>query len=443
MDLGSADTTPPSVPANLAATLQGTQASLTWSASTDDVGVTGYKVYSGGTLLGTSTAASYTASSLMSGVTYSFTVKATDAAGNTSGASNTATVTVPDTTAPKAPASLTATLQGTQANLSWTASTDNVGVTSYQIYNNTTLLGTSTAASYTASSLVAGTTYSFTIKATDAAGNTSGASNTATVTVPAGTLLPPTNLTAAVSGSSIHLSWDSAANASGYNLYRNSIYIGSYGTTYTNDNNVVAGITYTYTVQTYDSSGKTSALSAGSSVTIPDTTAPTAPTALTATLQGTQANLSWTASTDNVGVTAYQIYNNTTLLGTSTAASYTASSLVAGTTYSFTVKATDAAGNTSGASNIATVTVPVTLAPPTNLTAGVYGNGVHLRWTASVTKTVTGYIVARNGIYLNSYGTTNVTDSTAVKGKTYTYKVQAYDAAGRLSAFSNSATVTR
>lgn len=88
-----------------------------------------------------------------------------------------------------------------------------------------------------------------------------------------------------------------------------------------------------------------------------DTVAPTAPTALAASgTTGSTTNLSWTASTDNVAVTGYDIYEGTTLKGSSTTTSYTVTGLTALTAYTFTVKAKDAAGNISTASNAVNVT---------------------------------------------------------------------------------------
>ena len=69
-------------------------------------------------------------------------------------------------------------------------------------------------------------------------------------------------------------------------------------------------------------------------------------------------DLSWTASTDNVGVTGYEVYRGTTLIKTVTGTSTSDTTVAAGTTYSYTVKAKDAAGNVSSASDPATVTTP-------------------------------------------------------------------------------------
>lgn len=185
---GSSDTVAPSAPTTLAAsgTTQ-TTTNLSWTASTDNVGVTGYDVYQGTTLKGSSTTTSFAVTGLTASTTYSFTVKAKDAAGNVSAASNAVSVTtlapVADTTAPTAPTTLTASgTTSTSTNLTWTASTDNVGVTGYDVYQGTTLKGSSTTTSFAVTGLTAATTYSFTVKAKDAAGNVSAASNAVSVT---------------------------------------------------------------------------------------------------------------------------------------------------------------------------------------------------------------------------------------------------------------------
>ncbi|GAB1856333.1 hypothetical protein MHTCC0001_11680 [Flavobacteriaceae bacterium MHTCC 0001] len=88
-----------------------------------------------------------------------------------------------------------------------------------------------------------------------------------------------------------------------------------------------------------------------------DTEAPTAPTGLVASnITATTADLSWTASTDNVGVTAYQIFDGATLLTSSIGTSTTLTDLTPNTAYALSVVATDTAGNTSTASNTENIT---------------------------------------------------------------------------------------
>ena len=87
-----------------------------------------------------------------------------------------------------------------------------------------------------------------------------------------------------------------------------------------------------------------------------DTTIPSTPAGLVASgTTSSSTNLSWTASTDNVGVTGYNIYNGATLVTTATGVSATVSGLSASTAYNFSVKAKDAAGNLSASSNVVNV----------------------------------------------------------------------------------------
>ncbi|NOQ27949.1 MAG: T9SS type A sorting domain-containing protein [Bacteroidales bacterium] len=89
----------------------------------------------------------------------------------------------------------------------------------------------------------------------------------------------------------------------------------------------------------------------------PDTEAPTAPTNLASSnITETSFTLSWTASTDNIGVTAYDVYQNGSLLGSVTGTAGDITGLTASTTYAYYVKAKDAAGNISPASTTLNVT---------------------------------------------------------------------------------------
>jgi chitodextrinase len=185
---GSGDTTAPSAPTSLAAsgTTQ-TTTSLSWTASTDNVAVTGYDVYQNGVFKANTASTSYGVTGLTASTAYSFYVIARDAAGNSSAASNTANVTTlapaPDTIAPSAPTNLAASgTTSTATNLSWTASTDNVGVTGYDVYQNGVFRANTASTSYVATGLTAATAYSFYVVARDAAGNSSAASNTVNVT---------------------------------------------------------------------------------------------------------------------------------------------------------------------------------------------------------------------------------------------------------------------
>ncbi|MFC8226210.1 discoidin domain-containing protein [Streptomyces sp. NPDC057287] len=180
------DTQAPTAPSGLALTEPATgQIKLTWSASSDNTGVTGYDVYANNTLL-TSVAGGVTTftDTRPASETVSYYVRAKDAAGNQSGNSNTVTRTGDsgDTQAPTAPSGLAFTEPATgQIKLTWSASSDNKGVTGYDVYANNVLrksvAGDVTTYTDTQS---AATTVSYVVRAKDAAGNVSGASNTVT-----------------------------------------------------------------------------------------------------------------------------------------------------------------------------------------------------------------------------------------------------------------------
>ncbi len=90
---GTSDTTAPTAPTLVASGTTSTSTNLSWSGATDNVGVTGYDVYQGSSLIGSTASTSYTVTSLSPSTTYNFTVRAKDAAGNTSVSSNSVSVT--------------------------------------------------------------------------------------------------------------------------------------------------------------------------------------------------------------------------------------------------------------------------------------------------------------------------------------------------------------
>jgi len=196
------DVTAPAAPTGV--TVAGTTTttvSLTWTASTDAVGVTGYDVYRGSTLAGSATGTTFTDTGLTAGTAYTYTVRARDAAGNVSspsaGVTGTTVAQQVDTSAPTVPTGLTVgTTTTSTAPLTWTASSDDVGVAGYDVYRGTTRVVTTTTTRYTDTGLSAGTAYSYTVRAKDAAGNVSAASTAVTATTQPGTTTPTTACTA-------------------------------------------------------------------------------------------------------------------------------------------------------------------------------------------------------------------------------------------------------
>lgn len=144
--------------------------------------------------------------------------------------------------------------------------------------------------------------------------------------------------------------------------------------------------------------------------TAPDTQAPSPPTGLVATaISSSRISLSWTSSTDNVGVDHYAVFRGGTQVGISIGASYQDDGLSASTSYTYTVKAYDTAGNASNASNTVSATTQV-------------ANTIHGR---DIFASNTG--IAGNGVSESSLqtiaGMTYVIDGQIVEGKLFTDSV--------------------
>lgn len=181
------DTTAPSAPSSLTSSnLTESTVDLNWSASTDNIGVIAYEVRRGTTVLTTTANTSIQITGLVIGTSYSFNIRAVDAAGNISSASNSISVTPTDQTAPSVPAGLSVTsITQNTATISWSASSDNIGVTSYDLYIDGSLLNNVTGNTASLTGLSAGTSYSVAVRAKDAAGNNSSISSAVNFTTEA------------------------------------------------------------------------------------------------------------------------------------------------------------------------------------------------------------------------------------------------------------------
>jgi beta-mannanase/chitodextrinase len=180
------DTVAPSAPASVTATgTSATQIALSWTASTDNVGVVGYNVFRDGSSSSLNaallTGTTFTDTNLAQISTHSYTLRAQDAAGNPSSLSALASATTLDTQVPTPPTSVIATVpSSTQITLTWAPATDNVGVTGYNVFRSDgTLINTSpvTATTFTDTGLLPKSTHYYTIRALDAAGNRSSSSS--------------------------------------------------------------------------------------------------------------------------------------------------------------------------------------------------------------------------------------------------------------------------
>ncbi len=378
------DSQPPSAPTALGATaVSSARIDLSWTASTDNVGVAGYLIERcQGPSCSTfaqiaapgGTATTYSDTGLATNTSYSYRVRAKDGAGNLSPYSNVSSaMTLPDTQPPTAPSNLGANaVAGNRVDLSWTAATDNVGVTGYLIERC----------------------------------QGAGCSSFAQVAAPAGT-----------------------------------------ATTFS-DTTVVTGTSYSYQVRATDSAGNLGPYSNVASATTPapDTQAPTAPSGLAATgVSNAQINLTWTAATDNVGVTGYLIdrcqgsgcsgfAQVAAPAGTATAFSDTG--LATNTTYSYRVRASDAAGNLGGYSNTASATT-LSTAPIQPIPAFVQSNFATPQSNrTSVTLPFTGAQRAGNlNVVIVGWSDTTqrVNSVTDTKGNTYSLAIGPTQIAGSVS----------
>lgn len=319
-----------------------------------------------------------------------------------------------DTAAPTAPGKpSTTTTFPTVTELSWPAAADNVGVTGYSVYANGTLVSASKDPAVRVTGLAAATKYTFTVTARDAAGNESKSSPALTVTTASGTDLALNKAVTASSDSETNYpknavdgdlstrwaqglglpdpSWIQVDLGAQYDVsgaittfekasgYRYKLEASSDELTWrTVEDHTAANTTEAanYSVPSAPVTGRyvrltiTGTSGNGGSIyelevyghpaaTGGDTQAPSSPAAPTAAVQlPSLLDLSWPASTDNVGVSGYAVYDGTTRIALTTSTSVRLGGLTPGSSHSYTVVARDAAGNQSAAGPATAVTLP-------------------------------------------------------------------------------------
>ncbi|MGZ3584982.1 MAG: Ig-like domain-containing protein, partial [Ktedonobacterales bacterium] len=316
------DGQPPTAPGNL--TQSGStdmSISLSWSASTDNVGVAGYSVYNGTSLIATTTNTVFTWKNLSCGMVYALGVDAYDAAGNHSAQSPLVVSTSScDDQPPTVPANLTAT--GTTVNsisISWDASTDNVGVAGYGLYLDGQAAGNATRTSFTFNNLFCGTDYTLGVDAYDALNNRSDTTSLNVRTDTCDLVAPTVSITAPTEGSlvsgSTTLSADASDNAAvaSVQFQVDGVNTGSpatalpYQTTW--DSKQVANGPHVITALATDTAGN-AAVSANVDITTSNDLAPPSVSITSpgsgALLSGPSVTLSASAS-DDIGVVGVQL----------------------------------------------------------------------------------------------------------------------------------------
>jgi len=470
-----ADTTAPSAPSGVSATASSpTTVDLRWTASTDAVGVASYQVKRGSTVVADAvTGTSFTDTGLSAGTAYSYTVSAVDAAGNRSSASAPATASTPTTPPPSSPGTgvavdaLSGGTTGTTnaTSMSWTHTTaTGAGLLLVTVETTDASGGRAvTALTYAGRplALVPGSSARSGTRGTDrhvevwSMTSPPAGTGTVTVTVNGGTALmtgesvtfsgvdttAPLGTATAKAGSAANPTVSVTSAAGGAVLTAVATRSGAAtpppgslaaradlaGTVVYGAAAVLPGASTVSAAWTAPSGSYAVAavpIRASTSTPTPaDTTAPSAPSGVSATASSpTTVDLRWTASTDAVGVASYQVKRGSTVVADAvTGTSFTDTGLSAGTAYSYTVSAVDAAGNRSSASAPATASTPTT-PPPSSpgtgvavdaLSGGTTGttNATSMSWTHT---TATGA-----GLLLVTVETTDASGGRAVTALTY------------------------
>ena len=346
------------------------------------------------------------------------------------------------------------TTSGNQFQLSWNAVP---GAASYQVYRivdstveDYTLLGTTKSTTFTDKTAKTGTTYTFAVKAVNANGESMTSSPCAgklTTTAPANVTLTGAK---AVSGG-IQVTWQAAANAATYNVYRMGpgdtcwkvVSVKQSGTSYT-DKNVTAGSTYKYTVRGVASDGKT--LSPGFNNTGVSATMPKPVTApANVTLTGAKAvtggiQVTWQKAANAATYNVYRMGPGDTYWKVvsvkQSGTSYTDKNVTAGSTYKYTVRGVAADGKTLSPS-YDKVGVSAVIAPAkvVLVSAKADSAGILVTWQKATgahsyqvyRKTAgTGWKCIAKNIH-----DTEWKDITAAKGTKYTYTVRGVAADGK------------
>ena len=355
-----------------------------------------------------------------------------------------------------------AAVSGSSIVVTWEAAAN---AKTYIIYrktkstNWTVLVSGVSGTSYTDKSVTAGEPYTYTVRGVASDGKTmskgyDGTGKTATVPKPDSGV--PANVTmksAAVSGTSIVVTWEAAENAKTYTIYRKTkntnwtvLVSGVSGTSYT-DKSVAAGETYTYTVRGVAADGKTMSKGydgTGKTAKVPDASAvPDPVTMVGAVADSTGITVTWKTA---MGAAAYTIYrktagtNWTVLVSGVKGTSYVDNTALAKGTYTYTVRGVAADGRTMSPSydrTGKTATMPETVVPA-NVKLGkatADAAGITVTWEAAA-NAKTYAIYRKTGstswtLLTTKASGTSYKDLTAARNQLYTYTVRGVAADGK------------
>lgn len=423
------DTEAPDAPTNVKASeITETSAKITWTASTDNIKVAGYNIYVDDVQVNRDlvTGTEYTLTDLKAGSTYKVVVEAVDTSNNTQ-KSEAGTVKTVDTTKPSSPSEVAVgKITHNSAEVTWQESTDNVGVTGYNIYLNNKLVNTSpvTELRCELTALEAETEYQVKVEALDEAGNTSVSDPTSFTTKTAPDNEAPTApggvAVSSITDNSAVVSWTASTDnvgVAGYNIYLNDNKINALPVTELQFQltGLAAETEYQVRIEAVDGAGNTSSSGSISFATealqTSDNEAPTVPSGVTVSgITESTAVVSWTESTDNVGVAGYNIYLNDNKVNALpiTELKFQLTGLTAETEYQVKVEALDEAGNSSISNPVSFVTgvAPDREAPtkPDGITiSDITHNSAVVMWNESTDNVgVVGYNIYLNDVKVNA-----------------------------------------
>lgn len=360
------------------------------------------------------------------------------------------------------PTSLAAKSVNGSVSLSWKQPADqHLPTARYSVFRDGTFIGDATGLGYGDSGLAVDSNHTYTVKTVDAAGRISEAATVTIKVAGADTVAPtpPPGLSHSTDVNVVSLSWEPATDRpdpggsgiSGYLVHRDYNYLGfvpASATAFTEPD--VADGTHRYDVRAVDNAGNYST-PATATVTVGavDEIAPTTPTGVAGTVDGTSATITWQPSTDlpnpgGVGLSGYLVHRDYQYVGFVPAGTetFTEDGLTMGA-HRYEVRSIDREGN-YGAPGVVSVTVAVadSLAPtvPTGLAAVPGGTNVTVTWGASTDLPdpggvgLSGYLVHRDYVFVKFLpaGTTTFVDSGVAAGA-HRYEVRSIDRNGTYS----------
>jgi len=481
------DTTPPSAPTALVGTAGYNTATLSWSPSTDNVGVAGYNVLRcapnppsqpcTGVWIANSVQLSYVDTTVSEGTQYNYTIQAFDMANNNSGLSNTLSLTTASNAPTNAPTGVAATASSpSEIKVTWKAPASG-SPAQYEVWSGSsasnlvqvaTTPGTSTQ--FTNTPLSPSTTYYYGVIAVENKIPSSLSNITSATTLPLPNA-PTAVIATASSATKISLTWTEVAAPGGLGISDYQVYQGTTDgdftkiattkTTSYSNTSLEPGTTYYYQIIAVDTSFNDSVPSlpvSGTTYPLPPAPANVAASASAATKF--KVSWTWSPATGGLGAGHFTIYCGTAPTGqpkigqaSATATSFSYTSATPDTKYYCYVVATDTANDNSPNSANATVTTPPDPNAPVNVVATAdSATKVVVTWTENLPMgglPISSYKIYRStslpvttADYVAQRTTPSYTDTTVTGGVTYYYAISAIDSGSDASALSSPGSVT-